>query len=289
MDPYQVYNWAEMGSVDDEVRDRCIRDLQSMDWFDQPDGREEGVAIHARRGDVAAPTHRQYKLAGPGGVRDRQLYQDLVNRLREEHPGKPIRVFSEALRSEVNQLMAEYPASEGFAAFNPWSSADERSWQRRSFLGPRVDSAPIPGPSIPQTRAEGLRVTSPPRVGATNGLRREESKFARGRGRLHTVTSLANGRTLPGLPAAQENGDGDSRTCARGPWVHWWEGRRRCRGSDGLRVRVSLELGARGTRHRRRPTSSSNLRGGWTTSHYPASFQSYLLPKSAKSSSLCGL
>ena len=49
---------------------------------------------------MASPTHRQYKISGPGGVWDRRFYQDLVNRLHEQHPGKPIRLFSETRRSE---------------------------------------------------------------------------------------------------------------------------------------------------------------------------------------------
>ncbi|MEM9282885.1 MAG: hypothetical protein AAGA96_13745 [Verrucomicrobiota bacterium] len=101
---YQVHNWEHRGWIPPGSFNRlqtlwrqlCLGTRMMKRAFWPP----QAIAIHARRGDVANPSHDQFSKMGPGGVWSGRFYQDLVEALLEEFPESAVTVYSERIGSD---------------------------------------------------------------------------------------------------------------------------------------------------------------------------------------------
>lgn len=101
---WQVHQWELDGTLPKGVFMRCVERLQELYWgkTTRTPIRRKHIAIHVRRGDVAAPSHSQYNSMGPGRW-SQSFYQDTIDWLRDNYPKKRITLYSE--RSNADDLL----------------------------------------------------------------------------------------------------------------------------------------------------------------------------------------
>ena len=100
---FQIHNWELNGLIPSGTYEALIHQLRQMLWRGplpsrDPD-RPTRIAIHARRGDVANPNSKLFKVMGPGSVWNAEFYQRCVDHFREVAPKSEITVYSEASNS----------------------------------------------------------------------------------------------------------------------------------------------------------------------------------------------